>query len=96
MDRVDKHTRRFPDPDGEPKNIWEEFGLPRPEYEDERFAPPVDREALQALVDQKLPGEEARELYRLTLRFRSWADALAELSLNAIEEDLKDPNGSWG
>jgi hypothetical protein len=90
MDRPEKHVLKFPASE-EPQNAWEDFGLRKPAYEDERFAPPVDREALKALVDKKLPREKVRELYRLTLRFRSWADALAELDLKALEEDLKDP-----
>jgi hypothetical protein len=89
MNRGENRILKFPDPE-EPKNIWAEFGLEKPAYEDERFAPPVDREALQALVDKKLPPEEARELYRLALRFRSWADALSEVNLRMLQEELPD------
>jgi hypothetical protein len=93
MHRGKKRILKFPDPGG-PKDIWAEFGLAKPENEDERFAPPLDGDALQALVDKKLPPEEARELYRLTLRFQSWADALAELDLKALQEELGDPEES--
>jgi len=83
---------------GEPQNVWEEFGLTRPKYEDERTAPPVDRERLQALVEKRLPEEERRELYRLTIRFRSWAEALAEIDagdlLNGMSE-TGSPQGEW-
>jgi hypothetical protein len=48
------------------------------------------------MVDRKLPREEVRELYRLTLRFRSWAEALAELDVESLRKDLRDPEGSWG
>lgn len=96
MDRAAKHVSKFPASDEGPKCAREELGLPEPEYEDERFAPPVDREALRALVDRKLPPEEVKEVSRLALRFRSWADALAGLSLEALGDDLKDPNGIWG
>jgi hypothetical protein len=79
--------------DDEPRNLWEEFGLPPPRYEDERHAPPVDRGALQALVDKRLPEEEIRELYRLTFRFRSWAQALAELDAASLRRAQKGANG---
>lgn len=85
----DKKLKLWDEP---PKNFWEEFGLPPPRYEDERHAPPVDREALQALIDKQLPEDEVRELYRLTFRFRSWAEALA--SLRAA--NLKKAEDPWG
>lgn len=76
--------------------FWEEFGLPPPRYEDERQAPPVDREALRALIEKRLPKEEARELYRLTFRFRSWADALTELRVVSIRRVRLDSEGPCG
>jgi hypothetical protein len=82
--------------DDAPRNLWEEFGLPPPRYEDERHAPPVDREALQALVDKRLPEGEVRELYRLTFRFRSWAEALAELDVASLRRAQKEANGPKG
>jgi hypothetical protein len=88
MERIEKHILTFPAPEGGPQTIWEQVGLPPPEYEDERNAPPVDRAALQALVEKKLPEDQVRELYRLTFRFRSWADALAELDLASLKKDL--------
>lgn len=94
MDRMEPQHQQ--PQDDEPKNIWEDFGIPKPEYEDERNAPPVDRQALRALIDRKLPEEEVRKLYGLTLRFRSWAQAMAELDAESLKEDLKDnPEGSW-
>lgn len=80
----------------EPKNVWEEFGLSRPEYEDERDAPPVDREALRALVARRLSEKKCRELYRLTLRFRSWAEALAELDAESLKKEMGGPDGPPG
>jgi hypothetical protein len=94
MSRTDENILKFRN--GEPQNLWEEFGLLPPQYEDERHAPPVDRRALQALVDRKLSREEVRKLYRLTLRFQSWAEALAELDAESLRKDLRDPEGSWG
>lgn len=79
--------------DDRPRNLWQEVGLPPPCYEDERHAPPVDREALQALVDKRLPEREVRELYRLTFRFRSWAEALAELDVASLRRAQKGANG---
>jgi hypothetical protein len=72
----------------EPQNVWEEFGLTRPRYEDERNAPPVDRERLRAFVEKRLPEEERREVYRLTFRFRSWAEALAELDAETLKKEM--------
>ena len=80
----------------EPRNVWEEFGLGRPEYEDERDAPPVDREALRALVARRLSEKKRRELYRLTLRFRSWAEALAELDAESLKKEMGGPDGPPG
>jgi hypothetical protein len=68
---MEKHILKFPEPDEGPKNLWKEFVLPKPQYEDERHAPPVDWEALQAFIDKKMLKEEVRKLYRLTPRFRS-------------------------
>lgn len=81
---------------GEPQNVWEEFGLTRPKYEDERTAPPVDRERLLALVEKQLPAEERRELYRLTIRFRSWAEALAEIDAGELQKGMSETGGPWG
>lgn len=78
----------------EPQNVWEEFGLSRPRYEDERDAPPVDRELLRALVERRLPVEERREVYRLTIRFRSWAEALAEFAAETLRKEMGEPKGS--
>ena len=78
----------------EPQNVWEEFGLTRPSYEDERNAPPVDRERLRALVEKRLPEEERREVYRLTFRFRSWAEALAELDAEKLKKEMGGPGSS--
>ena len=75
---------------GEPQNIWEEFGLTRPRYEEEHAAPPVDRERLLALVEQRIPDEERRELYRLTIRFRSWAEALAEIDAEKLRTEMSE------
>lgn len=75
---------------GEPQNIWEEFGLSHPKYEDEHAAPPVDRERLLALVERRIPEEERRELYRLTIRFRSWADALAEIDAGELRKEMSE------
>jgi hypothetical protein len=94
MKNTEKHERQ---PRGdEPQNVWEEFGLGRPKYEDERAAPPVDREALRALVERRLPEDQRRELYRLTLRFRSWAEALAELDAEALRKEMGEPDGPRG
>jgi hypothetical protein len=60
---------------------------------EEQHPPPVEWQALQALVDRKLPKEEVWELYRLTLQFRSWAEALAELDTESLRKDLRDPEG---
>lgn len=86
MENTGQHKRR-PSTD-EPKNVWEEFGLGRPKYEDEQIAPPVDRDALRALVERRIPEEKRRELYRLTLRFRSWAEALAELDAETLRREM--------
>jgi hypothetical protein len=81
---------------GEPQNVWEEFGLTRPKYEDERGAPPVDQERLLALVEQRLPEPERRELYRLTIRFRSWAEALAEIDAGDLRKGMGEPGSPRG
>lgn len=81
---------------GKPQNVWEEFGLTRPKYEDDRTAPPVDRERLQALVEKRLPEEERRELYRLTIRFRSWAEALAEIDAGDLRKGMRETGGPLG
>lgn len=81
---------------GEPQNVWEEFGLTRPKYEDERAAPPVDRERLHALVEKRLPEEERRELYRLTIRFRSWAEALAEIDAGDLRKGMSETGSPQG
>jgi hypothetical protein len=94
MRDTEKHKRQ-PRAD-EPQNVWEEFGLGRPNYEDERAAPPVDREALRALVERRLPEDQRRELYRLTLRFRSWAEALAELDAESLRKEMGEPDGPRG
>jgi hypothetical protein len=94
MRNTEKHKR---EPRvNEPKNFWEEFGLSRPSYEDEQAAPPVNREALRALVEKRLPEEKRRELYRLTFRFRSWAEALAELDAESLRKEMDEPDGSRG
>jgi hypothetical protein len=80
----------------EPQNVWEEFGLMRPKYEDERSAPPVDRERLLALVEKRLPEVERRELYRLTIRFRSWADALAEIDAGDLQKGMSETGSPRG
>lgn len=82
-------TERQP-PADEPQNIWEEFGLSHPKYEDEHAAPPVDRERLLALVEKRIPEEERRELYRLTIRFRSWAEALAEIDAAELGRGMSE------
>jgi hypothetical protein len=74
----------------EPQNVWEEFGLTRPKYEDERAAPPVDWERLRALVEKRIPEEERRELYKLTIRFRSWAEALAEIDAGDLQKGMSE------
>lgn len=81
---------------GEPQNVWEEFGLTRPKYEDERTAPPVDRERLLALVEKRIPEPERRELYRLTIRFRSWSDALAEIDAGDLRKVMSETDGPRG
>jgi hypothetical protein len=81
---------------GEPQNVWEEFGLTRPKYEDERTAPPVDRERLHALVEKRLPEPERRELYRLTIRFRSWAEALAEIDAGDLRNGMSETGSPRG
>jgi hypothetical protein len=91
---MDDKKRKPPGDEG--TTFWEQFGLPPPRYEDERHAPPVDREALWALIEKRLPEKEARELYRLTFRFRSWADALTELraaSLRKVRPAAEGPCG---
>jgi hypothetical protein len=90
-----KEHKRQPAAD-ESKNVWEEFGLSRPEFEDERDAPPVDREALCALIARRLSEKKRRELYHLTLRFRSWAEALAELDAESLKKDMGGPHGPPG
>jgi len=80
----------------EAQTFWQGFGLPPPRYEDERCAPPVDRQALLALIERRLPEKEARELYRLTFRFRSWADALTELRVASLRKARPDPEDSGG
>jgi hypothetical protein len=94
MRNTEKHKRR--PRVVEPQNVWEEFGLGRPEYEDERAAPPVDRGALRALVERRLPEDQRRELYRLTLRFRSWAEALAELDAGSLRKEMGGTDGPRG
>lgn len=89
-----RETDRHEPKKNEPQNVWEEFGLTRPRYEDERNAPPVDRERLLALVEKRLPLEERREVYRLTIRFRSWAEALAELDAETLKKEMGGPRGS--
>ncbi len=81
---------------GEPQNVWEEFGLTRPKYEDERTAPPVDRERLLALVEKRLSEPERRELYRLTIRFRSWAEALAEIDAGDLRNGMSETGSPRG
>ena len=81
---------------GEPQNVWEEFSLTRPKYEDERTAPPVDRERLLALVEKRLSEPERRELYRLTIRFRSWAEALAEIDAGDLRNGMSETGSPRG
>lgn len=94
MNRMNDEKLKLWDDDG--ASFWEEFGLPPPRYEDERHAPPVDRDALRALVEMRLPERDARELYRLTFRFRSWAEALAELRVARLRKAPPDSEGSCG
>jgi hypothetical protein len=53
----------------------------------------VDRELLRALVEKQLPVEERREVYRLTIRFRSWAEALAELDAESLKKEMGGTQG---
>jgi hypothetical protein len=94
MSRMDDKNRQPSDDGG--TTFWEQFGLPPPRYEDERHAPPVDREALWALIEKRLPAKDARELYRLTFRFRSWADALTELRVASLRKVRPGSGDSCG
>ena len=58
---------------------WTAFGLTPPEWEDESNAPPVDVAAVRALVRNELPRPEEMTVHRLTLQYRSWADALLRI-----------------
>jgi len=91
MKRDKKRHLKVPAPDGSPGSLWEQFGLPEPERQE--GGPPVDRDALQALVDKKLPPEDVRKVYRLTIRYRAWAEALAELDLASLKRDLGREEG---
>lgn len=95
MNRMrNRHTQQHEASD--PQNVWEEFGLTRPKYEDERTAPPVDRERLLALVQKRLPEAERRELYRLTICFRSWAEALAEIDAGDLRKGMSETGSPRG
>jgi hypothetical protein len=51
----------------------------RPAFCDERLAPEVDQELLQALVRKELPDGTARDTLRFVESFKSWSDAYCEL-----------------
>lgn len=61
-------------------DIWKELGVPKPQYEDETHAPPVDWDGLRALLRQELAEDRAREITLLLVRFRSWAEGMAEVA----------------
>jgi hypothetical protein len=86
-----KRDSKYPAPEDGPGSLWEQFGLPEPERQD--GGPPVDREALQALVGKRLSPEDVRKVYRLTIRYRAWAEALAEIDLASLKRDLGQEEG---
>lgn len=50
-----------------------------PAFEDERMAPPLDRERLRLLARHELDQETARPLFVLIHRFQSWRDTFKAL-----------------
>lgn len=74
-------ARHFPandDPEGE-RTLWEDIGIPPPEYQDESTAPRVDRELLLAYERGELTREQRRKLHLLLDKYPSWADAHAKI-----------------
>jgi hypothetical protein len=75
-------------------DIWKELGVPGPKYdEDQSLAPPVDREALLAHLNREDSDEEARRVCELMVRFRSWAEAMAEIATERFKQEY--PKGPW-
>jgi hypothetical protein len=71
--------------DEEPPSLWEELGLPEPDFLDESRAPVVDRDLIRKLMANELSEKRAKEVTRLIVLFRSWSDAHKEI----IEEGLR-------
>lgn len=95
MERIEKHILKFPAPEG-PQTIREEAGLPPPEYEDERNAPPVDREALRALVESDCPKRSGGSFTPSRCVFgRSWAEALAKLDAESLKKNGRTGRPAW-
>jgi hypothetical protein len=62
-----------------------------PQFEEERLAPPVDRDLLRSLARRELSEAAARPVFRLILRFQSWRDAY---KLLLVEEFHRSSQGS--
>ena len=75
-----------------PSPLWEELGLPKPEYEEEINAPPItphDLEALRDLFHNRLSASAA-QLYRSYVqRFRSWAKGFMSIVREEASQETR-------
>lgn len=71
----------LPDDD---QSLWEELGIPEPEYLDERLAPPVDRDLLRSFVRHELSELGSRAVARMIVTFVSWRDAHGDVLLEEL------------
>ena len=70
-------------------SIWEELGIPPPDYRDESLAPEVDRDLLLQLVRKELPERTTRAVHHLIISFKSWSKAHAEI----VAEEFRRTQG---
>lgn len=62
-------------------SLWDELGIPAPQFWDESLAPEVDRGVLLRLVRRELSEAAARRAYDLIRSFKTWNDAYIEVSI---------------
>jgi hypothetical protein len=64
-----------------------------PKFEDERLAPPLDRDRLRLLARHKLDKAAARPLFELIQRFQSWRDTYRELLVEEFHRGGEESHG---
>ena len=70
------------------EEAWGELRLPAPGFEDEKHAPPIDRTHLRQMMREfaNLPVAEQERIAELSVCFRSWAYAIADIAADAYRE----------